>query len=383
MSKVVINEMFKRFDSRPPVLAVDNLNLEIQDGEFLVLLGPSGCGKSTTLRCVAGLEQPVSGKIAFGDRTVFDSANKRNVPSERRRIGMVFQSYALWPHMTVRKNIGYPLRAQRKRQALRSGWVEETAALLECEALLDRYPSQLSGGQQQRVALARALVARPELILFDEPLSNLDARLREQVRTELHTLHRRRPFTAIFVTHDQSEALALGQRVAIMRAGSIEQVDTSQRVFDHPANEYVAEFIGMENRLVCQPGLDGWTCDGRALQGDNLPVRSRGQVALRCGPDDVTVLPIGMEARPGQTTLAGRVLEVEFGGRHLSITAAIGETIVRSRMPIGLGDTTVRGLESGAEILVGFDPTAVRAFEITDVDATKVSDPVIGASATA
>ena len=181
---------------------------------------------------------------------MFDAARRLNLPPNKRSIGMVFQSYALWPHMKVRKNIAYPLKARKLKQGLREGWVEQAAAQVDCSALLDRYPAQLSGGQQQRVALARGLVARPELVLFDEPLSNLDARLRDQVRIEIHELHTRLGFTAVFVTHDQSEALALGDRLAIMKQGKIEQYDTPEQVYEQPASEYVAAFIGISNRLL-------------------------------------------------------------------------------------------------------------------------------------
>src|SRR5829696_3443053 len=172
MSHVSIHSLTKRFEGKPPTTPVDDLELEIEEGEFLVLLGPSGCGKTTTLRCLAGLETPSTGRITFGSTTMFDADRRVNVAPEKRNIGMVFQSYALWPHLTVRKNIRYPLKARR----IKEGWVEETAQLVDCAALLDRYPAQLSGGQQQRVALARGIVARPDLVLFDEPLSNLDAR---------------------------------------------------------------------------------------------------------------------------------------------------------------------------------------------------------------
>ena len=234
MSRVVIERLTKRFEGKPPTVAVDDLTLEIEQGEFLVLLGPSGCGKTTTLRCLAGLESADEGVLTFGEQRVFDSASKLNLSPDRRSIGMVFQSYALWPHMTVRKNIAYPLQARKLRQGLAEGWVEEMAAVVDCGELLDRYPGQLSGGQQQRVALARGLVARPDLVLFDEPLSNLDARLREQVRNELAELHNRLGFTAVYVTHDQSEALALGDRLAIMRQGRIEQLGTPREVFASP-----------------------------------------------------------------------------------------------------------------------------------------------------
>src|SRR5512133_739050 len=195
---------------------------------------------TTTLRCIAGLETADEGAIAFGDRTVFDASRSVNVPPNKRNIGMVFQSYALWPHMTVRKNVGYPLRAKKIKGKQAAEWVEEVARLVDTSTLLDRYPAQLSGGQQQRVALSRGLVARPALVLFDEPLSNLDARLRGLVRTEIHELHARLGFTAVYVTHDQVEALALGDRLAIMRAGALEQLASPSQMFEDPATEYVA-----------------------------------------------------------------------------------------------------------------------------------------------
>ena len=261
MSHVRIEGLTKRFDGKPPTTAIDDLDLEIEEGEFLVLLGPSGCGKTTTLRCLAGLETPDEGRIVFGEPHGLRLADQRvNLSPDKRNIGMVFQSYALWPHMTVRKNIGYPLRrrASIKREQSQ-GWVEETAALVDCSAPARPLPGQLSGGQQQRVALARGLVARPDLVLFDEPLSNLDARLRDQVRAQLHELHDRLGFTAVFVTHDQTEALALGDRLAIMRTGRIEQFGTPEQVFEEPATEYVAGFIGMSNRLDARTtAIGGW-----------------------------------------------------------------------------------------------------------------------------
>ena len=181
---------------------------------------------------------------------------------------MVFQSYALWPHMTVRKNIGYPLRTRAIKRDQASEWIEEVAGLVDTTPLLDRYPAQLSGGQQQRIALARGLVARPELVLFDEPLSNLDARLRDQVRTEIHELHARLGFTAVYVTHDQVEALALGDRLAIMRAGALEQLATPDDIFEEPATEYVASFIGMANRLEFERHDGSWWLEGERVDGD-------------------------------------------------------------------------------------------------------------------
>lgn len=373
MSRVTISGLTKRFDGKPPSLAIDDLDLDIEEGEFLALLGPSGCGKTTTLRCVAGLEKAGLGRISIGSTTVFDSTARVNLPPDKRRIGMVFQSYALWPHMTVRNNIAYPLRARRMKAALKDGTVERTAATVECDGLLDRYPMQLSGGQQQRVALARALVARPEVILFDEPLSNLDARLRDQMRTEIHELHQREQFTAIFVTHDQSEALALGARIAIMRAGRVEQLDTAERVFESPATEYVAAFIGLANRLVCEQ-IDGvWTVGDRPLAGLAMQPPWRGGTVLRFGPDDARLLRSVHELATDESALPGKVLDVEFGGRYINFVVEIGDARARSRMLAGSHNSWVRRVAPGDEVHMAFSPSRVamfRADEAVDVTDT-------------
>jgi iron(III) transport system ATP-binding protein len=364
MSHVRIEGLTKRFAGKPPAVAVDDLSLEIASGEFVVLLGPSGCGKTTTLRCLAGLETPDEGRIALGDQTVLDSRAKTNLPPNKRNIGMVFQSYALWPHMTVRKNIGYPLRARRVDRARTGQWIEETAQLVDCGGLLDRYPGQLSGGQQQRVALARGLVARPDLVLFDEPLSNLDARLRDQVRAQLHELHARLGFTAVFVTHDQSEALALGDRMAIMRAGRIEQLDTPQRVFEEPATEYVAGFIGMSNRVELHRDGTGWIVSNAGAESVGisgaLPIpRGVDVVAARLRPDDVQLLPAG-EARPaGGVTLPAEVVDAQFGGRHMDIVLTVAGVRIHARAPLA-GQSWVRSLTAGQRVTAWYaDGTAI------------------------
>jgi iron(III) transport system ATP-binding protein len=331
---VRIEGLTKHFAGKPPTIAMDSLDLEIEQGEFLVLLGPSGCGKTTTLRCLAGLETPDAGRISFGDRVMFDAASRVNVSPDKRNIGMVFQSYALWPHMTVRKNIGYPLRTRRTKRDVAAQWIGETAELVDCGHLLDRYPAQLSGGQQQRVALARGLVARPDLVLFDEPLSNLDARLRDMVRAQIHELHERLRFTAVFVTHDQAEALALGDRLAIMHAGAIEQFDTPERIFAEPATEYVAGFIGMSNRLVLELIDGAWCYDGAPVAGDAPAVAgSHPTVCVRVRPDDLSLTPIG-ERLPTQTTgIPATVIDSEFGGRHQDVIVAAGDNRIHARVP--------------------------------------------------
>jgi iron(III) transport system ATP-binding protein len=361
VSHVRIEGLTKRFGA---TTVIPGLDLEVQDGEFLVLLGPSGCGKTTTLRCLAGLEAPNEGQISLGGETVFDARGRLNRAPDKRSIGMVFQSYALWPHMTVRHNIAYPLKARGLKEKIREGWVEDVARLVDCEPLLDRYPAQLSGGQQQRVALARGLVARPGLLLFDEPLSNLDARLRDLVRAQIHELHSQLGFTAVFVTHDQSEALALGDRLAIMRAGTIEQLDTPQRVFEQPATEYVADFVGMSNRFVCDWRDDGWTCNGQRLAGGTFGRQGAAQrLAARVRPEDLQLAPAGELPGPDTAVLGGTVVDAGYGGRHVDVIAQVGDARVHARVPAGAADNWPRTLSVGQRISVGFRPSDARMYE--------------------
>ena len=235
MSRVVFEHLTKRFGQ---VVAVDDFTLEVENQEFLVLLGPSGCGKTTALRVVAGLEDPTSGCILIGERVVND------VPAKRRDVAMVFQNYALYPHMSVYDNMVFGLRLRGIPRKERDKMVRETAQTLGLEDLLRRKPAELSGGQRQRVALGRAIVRRPSVFLMDEPLSNLDAKLRVQTRSELIKLHRRLQGTFIYVTHDQVEAMTMGSRIAVMNEGALQQVGPPQEVYDQPANLFVAAFIG-------------------------------------------------------------------------------------------------------------------------------------------
>jgi len=235
MAEVRLVNVTKKFGN---VVAVDNANIEVKDGEFLVLLGPSGCGKTTTLRIIAGLEEVTSGEVYIGDRLVND------VPPKDRDIAMVFQNYALYPHMNVYKNISFGLELRRVPKDVIDKKVKEVAQMLGIENLLERKPRELSGGQRQRVALARAIVRDPKVYLMDEPLSNLDAKLRVQTRGELIKLHERLGVTTIYVTHDQVEAMTLGDRVVVMNKGVIQQIGTPKEVFDHPANKFVAGFVG-------------------------------------------------------------------------------------------------------------------------------------------
>ena len=364
MASVTIKGLAKRFGGKVPATAIDDLELDVQEGEFLVLLGPSGCGKTTTLRCIAGLETADDGVIAFGDRVVFDASGHVDVAPNKRNIGMVFQAYALWPHMTVRKNIGYPLRARRVDRETARTWIEDVAALVDCAGLLDRYPSQLSGGQQQRVALARGLVARPHLVLFDEPLSNLDARLRDQVRSQIHELHQRLGFTAVYVTHDQVEALALGDRLAIMRDGRIEQLDTPEEVFEQPATEYVAGFIGMGNRLELQRRDGLWTHGDVRLDGDVPGASALGaQVTIRARAEDLHLAPPSDGAPPGSLAFPAVIVDSEFGGRSMDIVATVGGTRVRSKLAAGERGGWARTLTPGQEVLGIFRTGDVTLFD--------------------
>ena len=234
-ARVTLEGVSKRFGNHE---AVRGLDLDVAPGEFMVLLGPSGCGKSTVLRLIAGLEEPDEGKVRIGDEVVND------VEPRDRDVAMVFQSYALYPHLSVRRNIEFPLRSRGAGTAERTSLVAEAARSLQLDALLDRKPGQLSGGQRQRVALARAIVRRPRAFLMDEPLSNLDARLRVEMRAELVELHRRLGTTVVYVTHDQVEAMTMGERIAVMSEGELQQVGPPKTVHDLPANVFVAGFIG-------------------------------------------------------------------------------------------------------------------------------------------
>ena len=248
--------------------AVDDLNIEIEDGEFLVLVGPSGCGKSTSLRMLAGLEEIDAGRIFIGDRDV------TNVPPKDRDIAMVFQNYALYPHMSVADNMGFALKiAGTPKDEIRKR-VEEAAKILDLEQYLDRKPKALSGGQRQRVAMGRAIVRSPQVFLMDEPLSNLDAKLRVSTRTQIASLQRRLGVTTVYVTHDQTEAMTMGDRVAVLAGGVLQQIDSPQRMYDHPNNVFVAGFIGSPAmNLIEQPLTDqGVAFGGSVIAADGLPV---------------------------------------------------------------------------------------------------------------
>lgn len=236
MAQVSLRNVTKIYNKN--IVAVDNINLGVENREFVVLVGPSGCGKSTTLRMIAGLEAPTSGEIYIGDRLV------NNVPAKDRNVAMVFQNYALYPHMTVYENMAFALKLRKYSKSEIDRRVKEAASILGIEHLLDRKPKELSGGERQRVAVGRAIVRKPLVFLFDEPLSNLDAKMRIQMRAELNKLHLKIQTTMIYVTHDQEEAMTLGDRIAVMKDGKILQFDTPLNIYEKPVNKFVAEFIG-------------------------------------------------------------------------------------------------------------------------------------------
>jgi len=333
MATVALSGVSKHFGD---VAAVDGLELAIGHGEFLVLLGPSGCGKSTVLRLIAGLEVPTAGTIAIDGRPVDDVAPRD------RDVAMVFQSYALYPNKTVAANIEFPLKARGVDKPDRRAAVAEAAGMLGLGGLLDRRPGQLSGGQRQRVALARAVVRRPAVFLMDEPLSNLDAKLRGETRTELVALHRRFDATVLYVTHDQVEAMTMATRVALMRDGRLQQTGRPQEIYDRPANVFVASFLGSPPMNLFPPG---------ALEGGDHVVGAR--------PEDIDLAP-----GPGDATVAAILDLVEELGheRHLLCSLASGERVV-ARVA---GHRQVPDLGETVHVLV---PEAVRQrFDATTGD---------------
>jgi iron(III) transport system ATP-binding protein len=306
---------------------VRDLDLEIADGESLVLLGQSGCGKTSTMRCVAGLETPSIGRIAIGDRVVHDSATGRAVPPHKRNVGMVFQSYAVWPHRSVFENVAFSLRMQKVGKTETRQRVLDTLDLVGLRELADRGASLLSGGQMQRVALARSLVMRPSVLLLDEPLSNLDARLRERLRMELRELQLRLGLTTVYVTHDQVEAFALADRIALMQKGRIVQVGTPEQIYKNPVCASVADFLGVGNIFSCTPGPHGTMqlsdYPGISVVGDNAAGAAEPLiVCLR--PEDLLVSGLD-EPHPDGQSWTGRVEVASYQGASIRYRVTIDD----------------------------------------------------------
>ncbi len=301
------------------VVAVDQLNLAINKGEFLVLLGPSGCGKTTALRMIAGLETADEGDIFIGERRV------NEVLPKYRDVAMVFQSYALYPHMTVAQNIGYPLKLRGIKNEERQAAILKTVRQVRLDRLLDRYPKQLSGGQRQRVALARAIVRRPQVFLMDEPLSNLDAKLRGKMRAELKHLQHELAVTTIYVTHDQIEAMTLAERIAIMKDGILQQVGTPKNVYNDPSNRFVAGFIGSPSMNF----LRGEVTNGDFVTGNcrvqQVGKGSRDDVLLGIRPEDMKIVS------SGQSQLEAVLYSIELTGDQTIVTAKLGDDYITVR----------------------------------------------------
>ncbi len=301
MARIVLQEVSKRFGSE--VIAVDHVSMEIRDGEFMVLVGPSGCGKTTLLRMIAGLEELTDGEIVIGERVVTD------LPPRDRDVAMVFQNYALYPHMTVAQNIAIGLKLRKRPKSEVAQKVAEAASVLGLESLLSRKPAELSGGQRQRVAMGRAMVREPQAFLMDEPLSNLDAKLRVQMRAELAQLRDRLRTTTVYVTHDQVEAMTLGDRVAVMRDGVVQQLDTPQNLYLRPANLFVAAFIGSPSMNLFHAAVDAGTSQV-SFGGHRLPLPASAAVRAHSGPLVVGIRPSDFEDADVWRDDARAVIEV-------------------------------------------------------------------------
>lgn len=353
-ASVELRNLEKRYGA---LTAVQDLSMAVEPGEFLAILGPSGCGKSTILKCVAGFEGPDAGTIGVAGKRI------DRLPANRRNIGMVFQNYALFPHMTVAENVAFPLRMRGFNKAAQGKLAGEALATVGLEGLGTRLPSQLSGGQQQRVALARSIVYRPPVLLLDEPLSALDKKLRERMQIELKQLQRDLGVTVLFVTHDQHEAITMADRIAVMNAGRLEQVDTARALYERPRTEFVADFIGDSNRFlgtverVSEAGALEVRIDGHPLQcvasGDWSP-RPAHNVSIRVRPEHIEI------GEKGSAGLEAEIKDLVYEGYTtvVMLETAVGH-LVRSRVPAA----DCQPLEFGRPVSISWKPKAALAFE--------------------
>jgi iron(III) transport system ATP-binding protein len=341
MSNVILEKVSRNFGE---FAAVSGVDLRINEGEFVTLLGPSGCGKTTTLRMVAGLEQNTGGRISIGNVVVSDAARGLFVPAERRALGMVFQSYAIWPHMTVFDNVAYPLRVRRLRRPEIRERVLAALKLVEMENYADRPAPALSGGQQQRVAIARALVFEPALLLLDEPLSNLDARLRVQMGSEFRALQKRLGITSLYVTHDQEEAMTLSDRVVVMQAGRVLQIGTPEEIYQRPRSREVATFFGSPNLIEATVTACARLDDGEfelSVRGNGWEGMCRAGEAAAAGADVlVMVRPENVRLGGGTANgnaagvvLPGKVVQASFHGARRSVTVEVNGSLMKADVP--------------------------------------------------
>jgi iron(III) transport system ATP-binding protein len=354
MPRLVVTGLRKSFGES---VALDDVSFSVADGELFTLLGPSGCGKTTTLQSIAGFVRLDQGTITCGEHTFVDVAKKINIPAERRNLGIVFQAYAVWPNMTVRGNVEFPLKIRKVPAAKRKQQVAETLELVELAELAERYPHQLSGGQRQRVAMARALVYRPSVLLLDEPFSNLDAKLRERARAWLRELQQRLSITTIFVTHDQEEALSMSDRVLVMREGRVLRVGTAEDVYGDPRDRFVAEFVGHCNFVAGALERDG---SGTWLRPDLVTTRIRlagepqtanGRAVAAIRPEDIEIRPFG---DPAPEWIGGEIADYAYLGAHLlyTVRTRAGDLAVRSARRFSERAVQLR-VRDGAASIVG------------------------------
>ena len=344
MSEVRIEHVFKRFGS---VTAVNDFNLVVKDGEFVSILGPSGCGKTTTLRMIAGFERATEGEIYIGEQCVSSSIKGSFAPPEKRDIGMVFKSYAVWPHMTVAENVGYPLKIQKVDKTERERRVQEMLELVHLGEYGKRYPNQLSGGQQQRVALARALVAEPGLLLLDEPLSNLDAKLRESMRFEILEIQKKTGITVVYVTHDQGEAMAMSDRVVVMSMGVVQQIGAPHEIYTQPANKMVADFIGLVNFMEGEAKGDRVFLKGSNISFPNTS-KVTGEATIAVRPENIT-----MSLDGGQ--IEGQLTHRFYLGDAVDYRVKVGDHDVR----VIVKGADLNSIPDGAKVYLDFDRVMV------------------------
>jgi iron(III) transport system ATP-binding protein len=370
MPDVIVSHLSKQFGDVP---VLKDVSVTIKDGEFFTLLGPSGCGKSTTLNCIAGLEQPTGGSVAVGDETFVDTERKIFLPPESRNLGMVFQSYALWPHMSIADNLAMPLKIRKVGKADRATRTAEALDKVGLAHLADRYPHQLSGGQQQRVALARALVYSPSVLLLDEPLSNLDAKLREQARAWLKRLQADLGITTVYVTHDQDEALALSDRIAVMSEGDMVQIGTPREIYEEPATAAVAAFVGRCNFLRgVVTGRSGREVTVRLeCSGDEVLVLSDHavvpgqQVTLGVRPERLEVLPVDQAPPAGASTVNADVLTSSYVGSRFEYDLRLGDHVVQV-------ESKRRGLDGTVRLVL--DPAAALLYPSAEVPSAEAEE---------
>ena len=347
---ITIKNLTKRFGDNA---AVNNVSLNIESGSFLTLLGPSGCGKTTLLRCVAGLEDPDGGEIYIGDKLVFSYDKGISLPSGKRDLGLVFQNYALWPHMKVAQNMEFALEIKKFPRSEIKQRVKQSLDEVQMGGYEDRYPREMSGGQQQRIALARMLAYRPAVFLMDEPLSNLDARLRMDMRAELKHLHYAAGATTIYVTHDQVEALTMSSQIAVMKEGVLQQLDTPDKIYHFPANLFVADFIGNPKVNLLEGSVDGK--NAVKVEDFTISVDTRsatGQVVIALRPEDIHIL-----SKPDPDAVEFKVYSVLPSGADSTIVARRGETELTVKV-IGISKIMM-----DEKIWLKFDPQLLNLYD--------------------